>query len=1032
MKEFRTVAPLLAVMLFIPAARSSAQTFGKNHVQYKTFETKYIQSEHFDVYFSRGGLALAEFAAEIAEDSYRKLQTDFDYQLRARITIVVYNSHNDFQQSNLNPAPAEEAVGGFTEFFKNRVAVPYEGDWEKFRHVIHHELTHAVLLQMLYGTGAQAIMAGMARLQMPLWFMEGLAEYQSRGHHIQGWDAESDLFMRDAVLNGHVPGPSRLQGYLAYKGGQSVFEFLARTYGREKIAELLRKLRLTKNLEEALRLAVGMEEEELSAHWQNFLKKEYWPEVAGRQEPAEIGTQMTDHLAYRNVINNSAALSPGGDLLAFLSDKSDYFDIYLMNTFDGSMAAKLVAGQKSGNLEELHWLRAGIAWSPEGKFIAFAAKAGAEDVLHIVEVKKRKIVRTIKLGLDGVFSPVWSPQGHEIAFTGMKDGQCDLYAFHLDAGALRKITDDVFSDLEPAYSPEGDSIAFVSDRGPHLSPSGIPSSFKIWKSDFHQTDIYVVAAAGAHPPGAMRRLTATPFQEKSPAFSPQGDKLAFVSDRSGLFNIYLRDFRTGEEYAITNVITGITQLSWAREGTKLAFVSFFKGGYDVFLLKHPLAIMPDQVPAATTGFRSRAEEKNFPPPPSRPSGNGDYQHYVFGRDFMKGRIATAAQRTALRDSTAYKNAAGEYLVREYHTKFSPDIVYGNAGYSQFFGVQGQTLISLSDILGNHRLDFYTDLFYGLRNANYLLRYTHLARRTDYGVSAFHQGWIFATAARGVVRDRYYGLTALAERPFNTFTRAQASLIWLGINREFLDSGGPTERVRALVAGISYVKDTAAWGWTGPHNGGRRNLSLSFSPKIDRKNGLGFITLRGDVRRYFKFWREHNFALRLAAGLSEGSQPQQFFLGGMDNWLNASFRGGLRLNRPEDIYFSTFETPLRGAYYYEQSGNRFALLNLEFRFPLIRHLILGWPLPLGFHNIRGALFTDLGAAWRGKWGRFENFKPFDKPRGLVPELNDLLMGYGFGARAHLGFLLLRWDVAWNTNLRRSSATPLHYFSVGAEL
>jgi outer membrane protein assembly factor BamA len=297
---------------------------------------------------------------------------------------------------------------------------------------------------------------------------------------------------------------------------------------------------------------------------------------------------------------------------------------------------------------------------------------------------------------------------------------------------------------------------------------------------------------------------------------------------------------------------------------------------------------------------------------------------------------------------------------------------------------------------------------------------------------FHHAWVFGSRSLGVLRDRYYGVLAFAERPANTFTRLEGNLLWLGINREFLDFPHPPKRIRALVGSVAYVTDTAQWGWTGPNNGGRRNLSLSFSPKIDRNNGLGFITVRGDARRYFKFCKEYNFVVRLAAGFSEGSEPQQFFLGGTDNWLNANFRGGLRIDRPEDVYFSSFETPLRGAFYYEQTGNRFALVNLEFRFPLIRYLILGWPLPLGFQNIRGALFTDVGAAWAGKWGRYENFKPFNKSRGIAPELHEVLMGYGLGARAHLGFLLLRWDVAWNTNLRRSAARPVHYFSVGTEL
>src|SRR5262245_4663679 len=288
MKGFQIAPPLLASMFLFLAASSFAQPFGKNHVQYKTFETKYIQSEHFDIYFSAGGFSLAEFTAEIAEESYRKLQTDFDYQLHDRIAILVYNSHNDFQQSNLSPGPPEESIGGFTEFFKNRVVIPYEGDWEKFRHVIHHELTHAVMMQMLYGTGVQAILAGLAKLQMPLWFVEGLAEYESRGSEIPGWDTESDMFLRDASVNNYVPQIRNLNGFLAYKGGQSVLAYLARTYGREKIGELLTKIRLSKNLEEGLRQAVGVDVEELNNSWQWFLKKEYWQDIAGRQEPVSI------------------------------------------------------------------------------------------------------------------------------------------------------------------------------------------------------------------------------------------------------------------------------------------------------------------------------------------------------------------------------------------------------------------------------------------------------------------------------------------------------------------------------------------------------------------------------------------------------------------------------------------------------------------------------------------------------------------------------------------------------------------------
>ncbi|MDZ7344120.1 MAG: biopolymer transporter Tol, partial [candidate division KSB1 bacterium] len=631
---------LLFVLSFAAVLPSYGQYFGKNHVQYKDFNTKYIQSEHFDIYFYQGGEDIVEFVAEIAEQSYREIKEDFRYELSSRITILVYNSHNDFQQTNVQIAPPEESVGGFTEFFKNRVVIPYEGNWEKFRHVIHHELVHAVMLQMLYGSGVQSIITGITRLQLPLWFVEGLAEYESRG-----WDTESDMFMRDGALNGYIPEIPYMGGFLAYKGGQSVFYYIAQKYGGEKIGELLGKIKLNKSVERGLRNSIGLSVEELSKRWHKYLKKEYWPDIADRQEPDEFAKQLTDHTKQRNFINNSPALSPNGDKIAFLSDRSDYFDIYLMSAIDGRIISKLVSGQKAGHLEELHWLRPGIAWSPDSRYIAFAAKAGGEDVLHIVEVKKRKIVRSLKFGLDGVFSPAWSPKDDEIAFVGMKNSTCDIYAVDLDTETVRKITDDVFSDLEPAYSPDGSRLAFVSDRGDYTDPTGLPANFKIWHTDYRNLDIYTVDVIGTPNGARIERITDTPFFEKTPVFSPDGKKLAFTSDRSGIYNIYLYDFADKTEYPITNVISGIFHLSWTGDGSRLAFVSWYNAGYDIYVLKNPLDIKPGEVNPQKTVFLTHLEQRQkerlaagqvVTAAEAREDRDTDkYRHYVFGEDFAQ-------------------------------------------------------------------------------------------------------------------------------------------------------------------------------------------------------------------------------------------------------------------------------------------------------------------------------------------------------------------------------------------------------------
>ena len=1027
----RSIKYIMIIFVIVPGVLFG-QYFGKNKVQYEYFHWQYLQTEHFDVYFTDGGKSIAEFAGEIAEASYRQLKEDFRYEISKRITLIVHNSHNDFEQTNVDLNPGEESVGGFTEFFKDRVVVPYEGEWEKFRHVIHHELTHAVMLQMVYGAGVQSIITGMARLQIPLWLTEGLAEYESRG-----WDTESDMFMRDAALNEYVPPVDYLYGYMAYKGGQSVLYYLADKYGGEKIGELLGKIKITKSMSRGLKQSIGVDTKELTEKWHLYLKREYWPDIADRKEPEEIGKRLTDHEKWHNFVNSGPALSPKGDKIAFLSDKSGYFDIYLMSAIDGKIISKLVSGQQTPNLEELHWLRAGLSWSPDSKFVVFAAKAGAQDALHIVNVKKRKIVKELKFDLDGIFTPSWSPTSNEIAFMGVQNGEGDIYVYNLKTKKLRKLTHDVFSDLQPNWSPDGKKIAFVSDRGDMTKMDEIPPDFKIFREDFSQKDIYVIDVAS----GEITRITDTSGLESSPVFSPDGKKLAYTSDQCGISNIYVHDIETGINYPITNVVTGIFNLSWRGDEKKIAFTSFYKGGYDVYLLRNPLAIKAGDTKLKDTNFITKhpisRRGKKRPlvwdqAPPEKPevTEQKKYKHFVFDDKFKNAQIKPLEQEKPIfLDSTEYKLKTGDYKVHNYRVKFSPDLIYGNAQYDQFFGLQGMTQIALSDVLGNHRLNIYTNLFYDLRNSNYQVSYFYLPHKTDFGIGAFHYAYYFYIWDYGIgwVRDRNYGANVYISHPFSKFNRLDGALTWISIERDYINVPWLANETRnLLLADLSYTNDTVLWGYTGPVNGNRYAFNVRYSPALGN-SGIEFLTLKLDYRKYFKIGKDYNFVFRFSGGASGGKQPQQFFLGGTSGWLNYKTSGGLRVRNLEDIYFSTFELPMRGGYYYERVGNRFFLNNIEFRFPLIRYFLMGWPLGIGFQNIRGALFTDIGGAWYDN-----NFRGADATgNSRIPALKDIFFGYGIGARMNLGMFVLRFDVAWNSDWANYTHGPYYYFSIGPE-
>ncbi len=89
---------LVAITICLLVQTSDAQYFGKNKIQYEKFNWRFIQSKHFDVYFYDGGYDIARFTAEIAESAYVRVKSDFAYELNDRVIIIVYNSHNHFQQ----------------------------------------------------------------------------------------------------------------------------------------------------------------------------------------------------------------------------------------------------------------------------------------------------------------------------------------------------------------------------------------------------------------------------------------------------------------------------------------------------------------------------------------------------------------------------------------------------------------------------------------------------------------------------------------------------------------------------------------------------------------------------------------------------------------------------------------------------------------------------------------------------------------------------------------------------------------------
>jgi hypothetical protein len=1038
---------LLCVLLGIIIIPISALSqFGQNKVQYQNFDNwKFIRSKHFDVYFYEGGEYLARYTAIHAERSLASIERRLIYSINKRIPIMVYQTHNEFQQTNVVSDALPEGVGGVTELFKNRVTLPFEGKYEQFRHVIHHELVHAVLNDMFYGGTIQTAMTNNIRVELPLWMNEGLAEYEGIG----GYDTPTDMFMRDIALSEYLKGFQNLSGYYAYRGGQAFYWYVAEKYGEQKVGELINRLKALGSLELAFKSAFNMTMEEFSDQWVKELKKKYLPDIVRYEAIDDFSTRLTNHVKDENYYNSSPAISPDGDKMAFISDRNGVFGIYTKalngkDKPDKEKVEKIISSERALDFEELNLLTPGISWDPKGKKLAVSAKSGGEDALYIVDVESGDYIKKI-FGLKSLTSAIWSPDGKTIAFIASVREQSDIFLYDVASGKIEQLTNDIFSDQNPIWAPDSKTLYFISDRADFTDGSKNRNNFKMWDFDHSHHEIYSMDLASR----VINRITFDSSEKTSMAIAPDGKKMLFISDKNGIGNLYELTFSTGVIKAKTNSISGITQLSLSRDGTKLLFTSQIKGGYDIYELRFPFERKAyDSLPL--TRFREqqadlkKAEQMatailadTTTSQPQKLMGYGKFQVELSRQQIVQPNpdvpaapkqpnqptTGTSTTEAALADTTITQP-------QPYKISFSPDLILSTAGYSSFFGVQGVTQMLFSDMLGNHQIYGLLNLRYDLRNSDFYVAYNYLPEIVDYQIAAFHSvGYtsrynpMFGVSESFRFRD--FGISAGASYAFDRYRRLEWKLEYHNASKDNIDfPTDPSISRNLFVPELRYVQDNTQFGWFAPNKGTRLFLELQGVPKLSTE-GIGFMSVRTDIRHYFNFWNGYlTFAFRGTAGASFGPNPRTFFMGGVDNWINRTFSNNqIPFENPEDFTFiqTAFQYPLRGWEINALNGNKYFLTNGEVRFPLLA-LIPAIPIPFVF---QGALFYDVGGAWNN-----------DFRATTIPDFNgnsspmNLRMSTGIGIRSVILGLPLRFDVAWRDNVTAWSE-PYYLFSLGGD-
>ena len=895
---------LLPLLLALPARGQSFYAFGKNKVQYSTFDWQRMETPHFDIYFYTEEEEIAEVGAAMAEESYTFLERKFSHTVLRRIPLIFYSLPAHFQETNTISGLIPENVAGFTEFIKGRVVLPHNGSFADFRRVIRHELVHVFMFDKIRSVLKEHRISSFR--SPPLWFSEGLAEYWS-----DAWDARAEMILRDATLSGTLVPISRMPSiygtFKMYKEGESIVAFFAERYGEDKLALLLDNVWRDERFEDIFHATIGDPLSKLDADWQYAVKKRHFPAMDDGDMPSRAARRLTRH-----GVNVNPAVVPSSvdsTSFVFLSNRTGYAEIYRRGIRAQDRPEKIVRGGRSAEFVSFHASQSKLSVSKEG-VLAFVSQSRGRDVLYLWDLASGEVIRAFSFeSLVSLSSPSWSPDGHRIVFSGVEyGGRPDLYLLSLPEGTLRNLTDDVYSDRDPDWSPDGGRIAFSSDRTKHGAEG------------FHNLFIYDLGAAG------IEQLTCGEHNDSSPSWSPDGGRIAFSSDRSGVFDLYalsvhadtlssepessMRDGASRIDPSplytqvtrITHVLTGALDPVWLPDGREILFSAYENDVFQIYRAEVPSdGTSEEQIVPAWTG----------------PSWRPDR----IRREFVRTRA-------------------------RYRPKVSLDLAQSYVMQDPEFGTSGGVQIALTDVLGDHHYYLFLsntaesteDLW---SSFNFALSRFDLRRRVNLAWGIFRldehypEGYYYSR-----YRERRTGGFLSVQYPLSIFERIEGNLVVRSSVRDWFS--GESQRLFLLSGFVSYTKDNSLWGPTGPLDGERYNLGVGQTVDLGALK-IHHITGFTDYRRYIRLSKRSAFAVRLLGRSSWGREPQHFWMGG--SWTFRGFRHRSIGGRHLVLLNNELRFPL--------------IDNLLIGLPIGR---------IGFRAFRGALFFDVGNAWNQDFGR----------------------------------------------------------------
>ncbi|MBK6985546.1 MAG: PD40 domain-containing protein [Bacteroidetes bacterium] len=1051
--------------------------FGKNRLQYQSFNWTYFDFERFRVYLYEGGQEIARYAATSVDRQLPIMEKRLDFQLDDKIDIIVYNNQNDFKQSNIGLASEENGnIGGVTRIIGDKIFIYFTGSHADLDKQIRAALAELMVDQMMYGGRTRDIVRNSTLLALPYWFKNGLIAYLS-----EGWNSSIDNRVMDAIQNDKFLKFNQLTGKEAIMAGHAMWYYVAEEYGEAVIPNLLYMTKVSRNPNNAFLYVLGTSVQYMTSEFTNKMAKRYFDyRDSTRKNPV---TESVLKKQKKSPHYYQLKVSPDGQKISYATNELGQYKVFI-NTIGEKKVKRLIKlNPKLERLEDNTYPL--IAWHPNNTVVSMIYERKNVLKLHTYDTENKETNKRNVTGFEKVNSYAFSHDGKRIVMSAVKKGkgQSDIFIFTLNSGGVEQITNDAWDDNSPVFVDNSKGILFQSNRT-HDTIKGNEDA-KLYLKFSKNSDIFYYNAATKS--NLLYRVTNTPdVNETSPQEYSKG-VIAYLGEANGVYNRYIGELDssiafvdTTEHYryfynskAITNYQKNIQEHHINARYTKYAeiIIDNFKERLMVSPLTPPNDLKP--ITLNNTWFKAVPRTNLADPdkiiitnPVRRDENLGqkvadttakktegiDFENYDIKGEKKKDPFVVNTKPIdpnspglgVKNPQESGGNSSNELrfpIQQNYYTSFKTDQVvtqldnsFLGTNYQRFTGggspvylnpgLNALFKIGLSDLFEDKRIVAGFRIAGSLDN-EYLLSWENRIKNVDRQLVLHRQSFLKVNGYAGVAKILTHDARYTWKIPFSEVSATKLSIMYRNDRTVFAsvsDQSLPTPNAYDNYGGakVEYIFDNTRKRGLNLYNGTRFKMWAEYW-RLVKEEQHDLLTMGFDFRNYKKIHRDLIWANRVAGATSLGKDRLVYYLGGVDNWLNPQFDNSINIVKPEQYQFQTLATNLRGFKQNIRNGNNFVVWNSEVRWPIFKYL-LNRPIRSDFvQNFQIIGFGDLGMAWY-------DVNPYSDENVLNKNVyvgnpvtltifnqkEPIVGGYGFGLRSRLLGYFIRVDFAWGVD------------------